>query len=641
MNKFTKNAIFVLSSIFMVGVVSIAGFKGFDHHLISTEAESPSYSLVLDGNNAASGLTDSFGTVANYSPSRYVDWTINGGKRAEGGHVQLEQSSGTNGYLANTSPINGVISITATFEGSLTLFASLNQSGDIADYSTVAELTSGTAYTHNMVSSMFAFASTTSSPIISSISITYVCQSFSTTPYVVEDGEGKTSSEVKASYTGTYYTSSWIASSNGIANTSMDVSSRGGNQSVYLRYNDNGCAFRHTKAISFPEKSLYNSFSIQMKGNSIATAVTVRLSSSTTGAYADYKIAEVSKAWTEYIIPFASSDWQVNYNGYVVTFAQALGYAGESLQVATVEQLVVKLFDQFEFIEKATTSTGKFLGVEIDNAKFLNVDSSSTSAEKLDILEGTYVAYVSDNLIEVVLNYNLTARIKVTQKTTVASDISGTWAYTEADNKVIITTSIGTYEATVDGYGRSLVYSNASGDIAALVTGLNLYKRKIVDGFNDTDTAEIQSRWNIRYDNGGGWYTATSADRIVADTTTVFESNGSAMAKSWNGGKYGYRIIDLVGSAVLGNDIHGFSFRILNNSGVSFANPKLHAYDLLNTSATNLTVNAATTITSDGNWCEVSTTFTNIDWQSCTGFQLYLEASASTFYFYMDCVQIW
>ncbi|MFA7031957.1 MAG: hypothetical protein WC201_00055 [Bacilli bacterium] len=641
MNKFTKNAIFVLSSIFMVGTVAVAGLNGFDYKLISTEAESPSYSLVLDGSNAASGLTDSFGTVASYSPSRYVDWTINGGKRAEGGHVQLEQSTGANGYLANASPINGVISITATFEGNLTLLASPNQNGNIADYATVTELTSGTAFTKNMVSSMFAFASGTSSPVISSISITYVCQSFTTTPYVVEDGEGKTSAEVKASYTGTYYTSSWTASSNGIANTSKDVSSTGGNQSVYLRYNDNSCAFRHTKSISFPERTLYNAFSIQMKGNSIATGVTVRLNSSTSGVYADYKIAQVSKAWTEYTIPFASSDWQLNYDGNIVTFAQALQYAGETLGVATVEQLVVKLFDQFEFIEKATTSTGKFLGVEIDNAEFINVDASTTSVTNLDVLEGTYAAYASNNLVEATLNADLSASIKVTQKTTVAYNILGSWVYVEAENKVTITTEMGHYEATVDGYGRSLVYSSADGDLAALVTGLNLYKRKILDGFNDADTAAIQSRWNVRYDSGSGWATATSADRLIADTMNIFEDIGSARAKSWSGGKYGYRLIDLVGSAVLGNDIHGFSFRILNNSGVSFVNPKLHAYDLLNTTATNLTVNAATSITSDGNWCEVSTTFTNIDWQACTGLQLYLEASVSTFYFYMDCVQVW
>jgi hypothetical protein len=641
MNKFTKNALFLLTSIFMVGIVALSGVGSAGHYLVPSKAENPSYSLVLDGSNAASGLTDSFGTVASYTPSRLVSWTINGGKRAVGDHVQLEQSSGANGFLANTSPITGVISITATFTGSLTLLASPNQSGNIGDYAPVTNLTSGIAYTHNMVSDMFAFASTTSSPVIASISITYVCQSFATTPYVVEDGEGKTSSQVKASYVGTYYTSSWGPSSNGIANTSKDVSSTGGSQSVFLRYNDNGCAFRHTKVLSFPERSLYNAFSIQMKGNSVATAITVRLSSSTSGAYADYKISQVGKAWTEYTIPFASSDWEVYYGGYTLTFAQALEYGAETYNVATVEQLVVKAFDQFEFIEKAITNTGKFLGVEIDNAKFLNIDSSSTSITNLDVIEGTYAAYVGGNLVEAVLNEDLTAGIKVTNKTTVAYDIAGTWAYTEVDNKVVISTAIGNYEAIVDGYGRSLVYSSASGDIAALVTGLNLYKRKILDGFNDSTTEEIQSRWDIRYDSGSGWATTTSVDRIVADTTTVFEGSGSAKAKSWNGGKYGYRLIDLVGSAVLGNDIHGFSFRILNNSGVSFVNPKLHAYDLLNTSAVNLTVNAATTITSDGNWCEVSTTFTNVDWQACTGFQLYLEASASTFYFYMDCVQIW
>lgn len=641
MNKFTKNALFALSSIFMVGTVAVAGFQSFGHYLVSTEAEAPSYSLVLDGSNAAAGLTDSFGTVASYNPSRLVTWTINGGKRVVGSHVQLEQSSGSNGFLANTFPITGVISITASFSGSLTLLASPNQSGNIADYAAVAELSSGTAYTHNMMNDMFAFASTTSSPVISSISITYVCQSFASDPYVVEDGEGKTSAQVKASYVGTYYTSSWGPSSNGIANTSKDVSSTGGSQSVFLRYSDNSCAFRHTKVLSFPERSLYNAFSIQMKGNSVATAVTVRLSSSTEGAYADYKINQVSKAWTEYTIPFASSDWEVNYGGHVLTFAQALQYGGETFGVATVEQLVAKVFDRFEFIEKTTTGTGKFLGVQIDNAKFLNVDSSSTNVTNLDVIEGTYAAYVGGNLVEAVLNEDLTASIKVTQKTVVAYDISGTWAYTEGDNKVVITTPVGNYEAIVDGYGRSLVYSSASGDIAALVTGLNLYKRKILDGFNNSDTAAIQSRWNVRYDNGGGWANATSEDRIVANSATIFEGNGSAVGKSWNGGKYGYRLIDLVGSAVLGNDIHGFSFRILNNSGVSFVNPKLHAYNLTNTSAQNLTVNAETTITSDGSWCEVSTTFANVEWEACTGFQLYLEKSPSTFYFYMDSVQIW
>lgn len=639
MNKFTKKAILVLTSICMVGIVAIVGSQGLGRQLFSIEAESPSYDILLDESNAASSLTDSFGTVASYSPSRFVDWTINRGKRAEGKHVQLEQS---NGFLANILPINGVTSITAIFEGSLTLLASPNESGNIDGYSAVTELTSGVAYTHNMVSSMFAFASKSSSPIITSIKISYSCITFSTDPYVVEDGENKTSAQVKASYVGTWYNGGWVASGNGVAMTSKDVSSTGGSQSVFLRYSNNASAFRHTKALSFPEGSLYNAFSLQMKGNSVATDVTVRLNSTSTGAYADYKVTKASKAWTEHTIPFASSDWVLTYGGNPYTFTQALSLVGSHLEVSTIEQLVIKLFNQFEIIEKTAGESGAFHGIQIDNVQFLNVDVSSTSVTNLDALEGAYVAYMNNNLVEAVLNPDLTANIKVTQKTTVAYDIPGTWAYDENSNKVTITTAIGTYEANVDGYGRSLVYSSATGYIAELVTNLNLFKRRMLDDFNDADTTAIQNRWNVRYDSGSsGWQLATSPDRLVAEKTTVFEGNGSGKAKSWNGGKYGYRIIDLTGGAVFGNDIHGFSFRILNNSGVSFKTPKLFSYLWTTDNPQSVGVNKQVNIVSNGDWCEVSVTVDSAGHEASVGFQFYLEASDNTFYFYMDNVQIW
>ena len=381
---------------------------------------------------------------------------------------------------------------------------------------------------------------------------------------VLEDGSEDSKTDLQDKYDALYYgNSGWQATSN--AYVTLDRANEGitPNRCVRALVFCNGSWFKWMKKEAFSCQGRVDSLSFYAKAAAPATASlylrwevtqdTYIAGLNFKNVYVTYKLDQVPSGWHKYTVGMTDANWEINYNGQKLTFAQVqgllagYGYACESLGD------FFQYFGNFAILAKcANTGNGPKGYVYVDEIQ-LNAGEFEVENKNYEVHEWAfsstaisngYFKYSKDNASVNTLVVKLANGTKIKMTPTVTED---------AQNNKLHAVCEGTYtlDATfsVGTDGKLTLDEGATGNVATYLAGFQSDLCHVFDDFesysnsgvgldqnhkDETAWTGLRSKWYSDFYSGGsgsavggsGWSMMGSSDYLDLNKTAGYAHNG-------------------------------------------------------------------------------------------------------------------
>ena len=382
---------------------------------------------------------------------------------------------------------------------------------------------------------------------------------------VLEDGSEDSKADLQEKYDCLYYgNSGWEPNSNAVATLDRNNEGISPNRSVRMQVFCNGGWFKWMKKAPFECEGKVDSLSFYAKAAAHTTA-SLYLRWEVTedvmiaglnfkNVYVTYKLDQVPSGWHKYTVSMADANWEVNYNGQKMTFAQVQGLlSGFGYQVSSLGDFF-QYFGNFAILAKcASDGVGKKGYVYVDEIK-LGVGGFVVENKNYEVKEWAfsssaisngYFKYVKDNASVNTLLVRLASGTKIKMAPTVEE---------QANNKLHVVCS-GSYTLdatfTVGSDGKLTLDDGATGNVATYLGSFQSDLCHVVDDFesyansgvgfdhnhqDETAWTGLRAKWYCDYYNTSGtqvqspiykgdWHMMGSSDYL--DVNTSNHNNGN------------------------------------------------------------------------------------------------------------------
>lgn len=193
--------------------------------------------------------------------------------------------------------------------------------------------------------------------------------------FVIENGEGKSASDLADDWDIKKYVSGWIdtAASIGIKKS---YNAANGN-CVTMDCWSNGYNFRYSHGFSIGK--CFDAIEFDIKGNDVIT-LKVQLMNYENGVYTTYPIGTLSSEWTHYVISVLDDNWYIDYNNQKYRLDDAVAFLGMNSYYEMVPS-----FDILNFVFYGESENGANAHVYVDNIELSVGENKTTSVTKIAV----------------------------------------------------------------------------------------------------------------------------------------------------------------------------------------------------------------------------------------------------------------
>lgn len=587
MNLKIKKTILAASLFFGCLTIAISATAGFANSKLES-AEAGSYSVTLNSSKTPAALTGEYQNTVSATIT-----TANGNaiplnfvlaKASSGYFVELANHGMIYNFGQELGRFTGITAITAVFSGDLKFYSSnaeLVSGGAYLDNG--QSLTSNNKYTLSSAARYFSLNAGDSGAVITSIKLDYTCDgSASTIPsgqtYYIEDfenysadGQGwdkyasnhtiTSTTNLRASFYSTYYGAenadptdgaNWtIMGSNDYLTYSSSKGRNGSKAGLFKTNSGNNFRYIQTKAV-------FGVPSVIGKGSTLSMWIHAPYTdkAGTTEANAPAKIT---------LMAFYNAQFDMGGSNSATTTTYTI-YPGSGWCEYTLVLDSTKNYYAFGiFIKKASTT----LYVPVDD-----VTIYTTNPEPDTYIDGSFmeaIKIMSINMTTIFAFGGHHKSVVVRFANNYDAGVTG-YSYNTSTKKFTINTNgsysgytYGTITGTYDQANNRLTGVGLDGSIKSRVTNNNNITVPQTTRFWNCDgtTAQLQSTFLRRYDNGGGWVKdTTNADRIVSIQYNRVGGTNSLKLRTFSGGKSTLNL----NSDISVSNIKNIGFWIFNSS---------------------------------------------------------------------------